>query len=500
MQNNTRPLVLLIAGVDSGGGAGITADVLTVHDLKAWPLPCVSALTAQSLKAVDGVEATCCRLFETTLETISRDFDEIAAAKVGLITTQDILEATLSFFENKLTGIPLIWDPVLTATAGRLDSADLKGSLLRILRLCTIFTPNLPEAMELAGWSEDKLKLTGVEELGRYFIDRGARCVIIKGGHAEHAADACDVFVSRDLCFKMSSPKVSSDGAHGGGCALSSALAALIACGYAPHDAAVLAKAYVLNGIRNPGLPYNSCRPPVGHNGMPSSLDLMPGIVEEGFPKEGGPFEKCPLKLGLYPVVDSYEWIVRLIEAGVKTIQLRIKDKQRAGLFEEIKRSVDFAREHQAALFIDDHYELAIRAGAYGVHLGMEDLRHADLPAIQKAGLRLGVSTHGPYEMLKALQLHPSYIALGHIFPTNSKKMPSKPQGVARLAVEMKLLEGEEIATVAIGGIKLSNVRDVLKTGVGSIALITGITLSEDPIAATREWLCIVEGEHEHAL
>ena len=118
----------------------------------------------------------------------------------------------------------------------------------------------------------------------------------------------------------------------------------------------------------------------------------------------------------------------------------------------------------------------------------MEDLRTADLEKIRKSGLRLGVSTHGLYEMLKGLQLNPSYIALGHIFPTKSKVMPSKPQGVEKLAHEAALLENV-VPTVAIGGIKLHNLADVLSTKVGSVALITGITQSDDPLLTTQKWL-----------
>lgn len=115
------------------------------------------------------------------------------------------------------------------------------------------------------------------------------------------------------------------------------------------------------------------------------------------------PFPTCPLKLGLYPVVDSVDWIKRLVKDGVRTIQLRIKDKCDPKLFEKISEAVEFCDANKVRLFIDDHYELAIKAHAYGVHLGMEDLRDADIEKIRQAGLRLGVSTHGSYEMLKPI-------------------------------------------------------------------------------------------------
>jgi hydroxymethylpyrimidine kinase/phosphomethylpyrimidine kinase/thiamine-phosphate diphosphorylase len=493
MIKNNRPLVLVIAGLDSGGGAGITADTLTIHDCGAWALPCVSALTAQSLKNVTSISDTPVEQFKETLKLAKEDWEKISSAKIGLVTHKDILEETLLFFEKNEQKIPVVWDPVLTATAGRLESADLKTSLKRILKICTVFTPNLPEALELADWTSEELEHKGIKQLGEFFIDNGAQAVIIKGGHRKTADKAIDTFVSKDLSFTMTTTKTPGDGAHGGGCAFSSALASFIASGYSTFDAAVLAKAYVYRGIVYPGLPFNRERPPVGHNGMPDNMRDMPIIQEPGFPEQSLEFPKCPKKLGLYPVVDSFKWVQRLLKAGVKTLQLRIKDKSRPDLYSQIEKSVNLAKQYDALLFIDDHYELAIKAGAYGVHLGMEDLKTADLNKIRQSGLRLGISTHGPYEMLKAFQLKPSYIALGHIFPTKSKIMPSKPQGPEKLLVQSAMLQKEDISTVAIGGIKLDNAESVISTGVGSIALITGITKDENPEKAVQKWTALFE-------
>ena len=488
---NKRPLVLIAAAVDSGGGAGVTADVLTVHDHGAWGLPLVLAVTSQSLKQVAGVESVSPAMFDNMLNVALTDWEKISAVKVGLMTDKNILDSFLNALETKLKGVNVVWDPVLTATAGRLDSADLKSNLDRILKVTTIFTPNLPEALELAGWDKERLKRDGIFNLARVFIEKGAKNVIIKGGHSgDDVNTADDAFVSKDLAFIMRLPKVAGDGAHGGGCALSSALAALLAKDYAPHDAAVLAKAYVYQGILEPDLEDNAYRPPLGHHGMARDLKYFPQIIEEGFPLKADKFKPCPQRLGLYPVVDSVEWIELMLAMGVRTIQLRIKDKQDPELFNKIKRAVFLGKTYKARVFIDDHYDLAIEAGAYGVHLGMEDLREANLDKIAKSGLHLGVSTHGMYEALKALQLNPSYIALGHIFPTQSKVMPSKPQGIEKLTQEVNLLN-DVAPTVAIGGIKLNNLDGVLASNVGSVALITGITKAEDPIATLQEWLTL---------
>ena len=215
---------------------------------------------------------------------------------------------------------------------------------------------------------------------------------------------------------------------------------------------------------------------------MPTSVSHLAEIVPPN-----APFAPTEFKLGLYVIVDSYEWIERLIHTGVKTLQIRIKDRSPEQAEEEIARCIALAKQHTVRLFVDDFWQLAIKYKAYGVHLGQEALLTADLNAIQQAGLRLGVSTHNQEEVDLVLPLRPSYVALGHIFPTQSKIMPSAPQGIANLAAQVKDLG--DIPTVAIGGITASHFADVLATGVGSIAVISAVTQAEDWQSAVKNLL-----------
>lgn len=187
--------------------------------------------------------------------------------------------------------------------------------------------------------------------------------------------------------------------------------------------------------------------------------------------------------LTLYPVVDSAEWVERLLELGVKSTQLRIKDPQDPALEAQIAQIIAAGDAHQAQVFVNDYWQLAIDHQAYGIHLGQEDLETADLTQIQQAGLRLGLSTHGYYEILRAAEFSPSYIALGHIFPTTTKDMPSKPQGLSRLALYQQLI-GQDFPTVAIGGIDLSRAGSVWRTGVSSVAVVRAVTQAADTGAA----------------
>ncbi|KFD24976.1 thiamine phosphate synthase [Yokenella regensburgei] len=198
-------------------------------------------------------------------------------------------------------------------------------------------------------------------------------------------------------------------------------------------------------------------------------------------------FPSVPYRLGLYPVVDSVEWIKRLLQAGVRTLQLRIKDKRDAEVEADVAAAIALGRRYDARLFINDYWRLAIKHNAYGVHLGQEDLETTDLNAIRAAGLRLGVSTHDDMEIDVALAARPSYIALGHVFPTQTKQMPSSPQGLEQLAAHIARLK--DYPTVAIGGISLERAAPVLATGVGSIAVVSAITQAADWQAATAKLL-----------
>ncbi|MCW0310093.1 thiamine phosphate synthase [Pantoea ananatis] len=207
-------------------------------------------------------------------------------------------------------------------------------------------------------------------------------------------------------------------------------------------------------------------------------------------------FPATASRLGLYPVVDSVEWIERLLEAGVRTLQLRIKDQPDEVVEPMIIQAIAAGKRYQARLFINDYWQLAIKHQAYGVHLGQEDLEVANLQQILHAGLRLGLSTHDDAELDRALALRPSYIALGHIFPTQTKVMPSSPQGLAELKRHLGRLQG--ISTVAIGGISIDRVPAVMETGVGSIAVVSAITQAKDWRAATHELLRLTEPESGH--
>ena len=201
-------------------------------------------------------------------------------------------------------------------------------------------------------------------------------------------------------------------------------------------------------------------------------------------------FAPCPERLGLYAVLPDAQWVGRMARAGVPTVQLRFKSDDAAATEREVHAAVDAVRGTGALLFINDHWQTAIAAGAYGVHLGQEDLdalAPAQVRQIRDAGLRLGVSTHGYAEMVRADAVSPSYIAMGAVYPTTLKRMATAPQGVARLAAYARLLRG--YPQVGIGGIDAQRLPEVLATGVGSVAVVRALVAAEDPEATAAQWM-----------
>lgn len=202
------------------------------------------------------------------------------------------------------------------------------------------------------------------------------------------------------------------------------------------------------------------------------------------WPREDA-FAPCPKALGLYAVLPDAAWVGRIARAGVPTVQLRFKSDDANAIQREVQAAVQAVRGTDARLFINDHWQAAIAAGAYGVHLGQEDMDVADLAAIRAAGLRLGLSSHGYAEMLRADRVSPSYIAMGAVFPTTLKRMATAPQGAGRLQAYARLMR--DYPLVAIGGIDASKLPEVLASGVGSVAVVRAITGAENPEAAAAQ-------------
>ena len=212
------------------------------------------------------------------------------------------------------------------------------------------------------------------------------------------------------------------------------------------------------------------------------------------------PFAPLTGPIGFYPVVHDAAWVQRLLGWGVRTVQLRFKaaGHSPAEIEREVRAAVEAGNAVPGAqVFINDHWQLALAAGAYGVHLGQEDLTAvggADIDALRRAGLRLGLSTHTPAELARAKAVQPSYLAIGPIYPTTLKVMPYAPVGLAQLQAWAAL--AAPCPVVAIGGISLERLPGVLAClggGNDGVAVVSAVTLAADPQQATRDGLAMAQ-------
>jgi thiamine-phosphate pyrophosphorylase len=188
-----------------------------------------------------------------------------------------------------------------------------------------------------------------------------------------------------------------------------------------------------------------------------------------------------------YPIVDSGNWVARLVGVGAKLIQLRVKDRENFSVSREVRAALTICRDAGVQLVVNDYWRIAIAAKADFVHLGQGDLDEADVPAIRARGIKLGVSTHDEAELDRALALQPDYIALGPIYPTILKAMPFAPQGLDRIR-EWKRRIGA-IPLVAIGGLNIERGKACLSAGADIVSVVTDITLNADPEGRAREWI-----------
>jgi thiamine-phosphate pyrophosphorylase len=193
-----------------------------------------------------------------------------------------------------------------------------------------------------------------------------------------------------------------------------------------------------------------------------------------------------------YPIVPDADWIARLVPLGVRTVQLRLKEASHDEILRQIAISRKICAAHWCTLIVNDYWREAIESKATFLHLGQEDLAEADLAAIRKAGLKLGVSTHSPEELDIALAAKPDYVALGPVYETKLKIMKWAPQGLERVGVWKKRIA--PMPLVGIAGINLARVDGVLDAGADSCAVVTDFLTAPDPEARVRDWLAWANG------
>jgi hydroxymethylpyrimidine kinase/phosphomethylpyrimidine kinase/thiamine-phosphate diphosphorylase len=489
----TLPIVWSIAGSDSGAGAGLQADLRAFDAFEVHGCTAVAAITAQNSIAVDSVEIVATAVLEAQLAALASDLPP-KAIKTGMLGNADNVRCVARWVDRLRTNaaVALVVDPVWRASTG----ADLAGGALRqallseLLPRATVITPNRAEAAWLLDWDAASMaERATVERAAAALRALGAGAVVITGGDAG-GADALDYIDTPQAQGWLRLPRIATAHHHGSGCVFAASVAAALTRDFCAADAAVLAKMNTAGALRN-GVPAGrgagAVRPRPGFALASASLPdlLAPGFDFEAAPKP--PFARLSdANMGLYGVTDNAARIEQLLDAGVRTLQLRIKQGPREFLSAEIKRSIEAARRVDAQLFINDHWQLALEHGAYGVHLGQEDLMEqgAGLEALRAAGVRVGLSTHCLWELCRARALAPSYIACGPVHATNTKEMPWIPRGAGNLAYWCHIV-AEPV--VAIAGMNVERSIEAVRCGATGIAVLSGVNQPGDPSAAVAE-------------
>lgn len=188
-----------------------------------------------------------------------------------------------------------------------------------------------------------------------------------------------------------------------------------------------------------------------------------------------------------YPVVPDSGWVAKLVPVGTKLIQLRIKDQPDVEIRRQVREASEVCVRHGAQLIVNDYWQAAIDEGCDYIHLGQEDLVDADVKAVRRAGIRIGVSTHDHAELEKGLAIDPDYVALGPIYPTKLKQMPWAPQGAGKLREWKKLIGNRPL--VAIGGLTVERALLCLKSGADSASVVGDIVNHADPLGQARAWI-----------
>lgn len=260
--------LLIVAGSDSGGGAGIQADIKTATAHGVFAMTAVTAITVQNTLGVHGVHPIPNDVIAAQMEVCLTDIGA-DAVKTGMLHDAGVIAAVLDTLARLAPDTPLVVDPVMVAKGGArlIDDTSLSAIRERLMPRATLITPNAPEAAALLDDAEPRT-VDDLLRLGRLLRTRGARAVLMKGGHLE-GPEVSDVLLDEAGETIFTSPRIRTAHTHGTGCTLASAIASQLANGLALRDAVGRARAYVLEAIRSaPGL---------GHGHGP--LNHMHGLV-----------------------------------------------------------------------------------------------------------------------------------------------------------------------------------------------------------------------------
>ena len=524
------PIAWSIAGLDTAGGAGLSADQRAADALGVHLCPVAACLTAQHSQGVDAIFPVHAAQLEAQLQALAHDLRP-RAIKTGLLGSVAAIETVARWVDRLRADAPagtdphqhlaLVVDPVLRASAGGAafaNAAIVDAYRQWLLPRATVLTPNRDEARALLAQppsteptppATHTARIESIPDVAQALQAMGPRCVLITGGdvadtgssaspHVDAIGDlesrfSLDWLQSPEAQGWLCAPRVATPHHHGTGCTLASGIAAALAIGHGAADACVLGRMVVHHALmharcagagRGPVIAAPGALAGTAQGGAPMPWlglgrelpwRLLPAEATATPPAGGAPEGHArfpafaPPSDRLYGIVPDGPSLAAAVAAGLRCVQLRHKPAQ--GAASALAMGLQAAARHGATLFVNDHWRLALAAPRptpelahdhggqlrtpLGIHLGQEDL--LALSAEDRAALRLrrhdtllGLSSHCPWELARALGCGPSYVACGPVQATTTKDMPWLPQGEDNLRW---WVAQSDVPVVAIGGL-----------------------------------------------
>lgn len=269
------PRVLSIAGSDSGGGAGIQADLKTIAALGCFGMTAITALTAQNTLGVRSIHAVPLQILADQIDAVVEDIG-VDAVKIGMLHSAETVRTVADALRRHRLD-PVVLDPVMIATSGAalIDQQAVDVLVRELFPLATVVTPNLDEAALLVG--RPLRSEADMETAARKLLERGARAVLLKGGHLE-GDTVSDLLLARDQApLWMRAPRIASPNTHGTGCTLSSAIASHLALGATLPDAVRRAREFVRGALAaGAAVRTGAGSGPLNHGYAPQAMQLRP--------------------------------------------------------------------------------------------------------------------------------------------------------------------------------------------------------------------------------
>ncbi|WP_271010445.1 bifunctional hydroxymethylpyrimidine kinase/phosphomethylpyrimidine kinase [Paucibacter sp. B51] len=501
LQDPAPPVIWSLAGHDSGGGAGLSADTRAAAAFGVHLCPVLAAVTAQNSLGVSAVYPLPAEQLRAQLQSLVQDLSP-RVIKTGLLASVAAVQALCEQLDalRRDRTVLLVIDPVLGATAGGAafcDEALLQAYRAQLLPRCDLLTPNRREAERLLGLPPGSP--TSPPALAAALRELGPRAVCITGGddasapaQRELALDWIDVQApDHQAQGWLALPRLPSRHHHGTGCTFATSAAAALARGFPMADALVLAKMATWSTLRDGHAAGAGAGPVRATPDFMADPRAMPVLSFGAEPLNAGTVQRWrqvleaatngqPSEMGLYAITEDSQRLPALAQAGYAQLQLRIKSGpslSEAALRHAIASAVDGLGSHpRATLWINDHWQLALQAGARALHLGQEDwaaLTDDQRQRILVSGVHLGISSHSLWELARARSLAPHYIACGPVWATVTKDMPWRPQGLDNLTWWVRMA-GRPV--VAIGGItEAERVTAARRAGASSACLVRAL-------------------------